>query len=106
MNQEIHVKVYGFLSFAKNIGKSLSNKYGQILLDSAKKSTEDAIKTALKRAIQKTADATGDLNGNKIADKITSVSKKSIKALQNNETEEDVEIATPKKRYISPEERK
>ena len=43
--------------------------------------------------------------GNKIADKITSVSKKSAKASQNNETEEDVEIATPKKRYISPEER-
>ena len=29
----------GFLSFAKNIGKNLSNKYGQKLLDSAKKST-------------------------------------------------------------------
>ena len=102
----IYVKGYGFLSFAKNMGKSLSNKYGQKLLDSAKKSTTDAIKTASKRAIQKTAEATGDFIGNKIADKITSVSKKSIKALQNNETEEDVEIATPKKRYISPEERK
>ena len=46
--------------------------------------------------------------GNKIADKITSVSKKkSAKELPNDETEEeDVEIATPKKRYISPEERK
>ena len=44
--------------------------------------------------------------GNKISDKITSVSKKkSTKELPNNETEEDVEIATPKKRYISPEER-
>ena len=101
------MKGYGFVSFAKNIGKSLSNKYGQKLLDSAKKSTTDAIKTASKRAIQKTAEATGDLIGNKIADKITSVSKKkSAKASQNNETEEDVEIATPKKRYISPEERK
>ena len=48
----IHVKRYGFFSFAKNIGKSLSNKYGQKLLDSAKKSTKDAIKTVLKRAIQ------------------------------------------------------
>ena len=46
--------------------------------------------------------------GNKIADKIASVSKKkSTKELHNNdETEEDVEIATSKKRYISPEERK
>ena len=59
----------------KNMGKSVSNKYGQKLLDSAKKSTTDAIKTASKRAIQKTAEATGDLIGNKIADKITSISK-------------------------------
>ena len=103
----IYVKRYGFLSFTKNMGKSLSNKYGQKLLDSAKKSTTDAIKTASKRAIQKTAEATGDLIGNKIADKITSVSKKkSTKELHNNDETEDVEIATPKKRYISPEERK
>ena len=100
----IYVKGYGFLSFAKNMGKSLSNKYGQTLLDSAKKSTTNAIKTASKRAIQKTAGATGDLIGNKIADKITSVSKKSTKELLNNKTEVDVENATPKKRYISPEE--
>ena len=96
----IYVKVYGFLSFVKNMGKSLSNKYG-------KKSTMDAIKTTSKRAIQKTAEATGDLSGNKIANKTTSVSKKkSTKELHNNETEEDVQIATPKKRWISPEERK
>ena len=99
MNQEIYVKGYGFLPFAKNMGKSLSNKYGQKLLDSAKKSTTDAIKTASKRAVQKTTEATGDLIGHKIADKIASVSKKPAKELPNNETEEeDVEIATPKKR--------
>ena len=73
---EIYVKGYGFLSFAKNIGESLSNKYGQKRLDSTKKSTTDAIKTDSKRAIQKTSEATGDLIGNKIADKITSVSRK------------------------------
>ena len=100
----IYVKVYRFLSFAKNMGKRLSNKYGQKLLDSAKKSTRDAIKTASKRAIQKTAEATSGLIGNKIADKITKVSKKSTKELPNND-ETDVKIATPKKRYISPEER-
>ena len=105
MNQEIYVKEYGFFSFAKNIGKNLSNKYGQKLLDSAKKSATDAIKTASKRAIKKMAEAAGDLISNKFADKITSVSKKS-KASQNNETEEDVERAAPKKRYISPEKRK
>ena len=89
------------------MGKNLSNRYGQRLLDSAKKSTTDAIKTASKRAIKKTAEKTGDLIGNKIEDKITSISKKqSPKALPNNETEKDVETATRKKRYISLEERK
>ena len=71
----IYVKGYGFLSFAKNMGKSLSNKYGQKLLDSAKKSTTDAIKTASKSEIQKIGEATGDLIGNKIADELTSLSK-------------------------------
>ena len=88
------------------MGKSLSNKYGQKLLDSVKKSTADAIKTASNGAIQKTAEETGDLIGNKIADKIRSVSKKPAKELHNNDETEDVEIASPKKRYISIEERK
>ena len=69
----IYVKGYGFLSFEKNIGKDLSNKYGQKRLGSGKESTTDAITTASKRAIQKTAEATGDLIGNKIANKITSL---------------------------------
>ena len=56
-----YVKGYGFLSFPKNIGKNLSNKYGQKLVDSAKKSATDALKTGSKRAIQKTAETTGDL---------------------------------------------
>ena len=102
MNQEIYKKDYGFLSFAKSIGKSLSNKYGQKLLDSDNKSTTDVIKTKLKRAIQKTAETTGDLIGNKIADKITSISKKKS---PNNDEREDVEITTFKKGNISPEER-
>ena len=99
----IYVKRYGFLFFAKNMCKNLSNKYSQKRLDNAKKSTTDAVKTVSKQAIQKTAEATGDLIGNKIADKITIVSKKPAKELPNDET--DVEIATPKKRYISPEKR-
>ena len=66
------------MAFAKNMRKSLSNKYGQKLVDSAKKSTTDAIKTTSERAILKPAEATGDLIGNKIADKITSVSKKNL----------------------------
>ena len=82
----IYVKGYGFLSFAKKICKSLSNKYGQKLLDSSKKSTTDAINTASKIAIQNTAEATSDFLGNKIADKIASVSKKSTKELSDDET--------------------
>ena len=38
-----YVKSCGFLSFAKNIGKNGSNKYGQKLVDTAKKSATDAI---------------------------------------------------------------
>ena len=83
----IYVKGYGFLYFAKNIGKSLSNKYGQKLLDGAKKYTTKAIKITSKRTIQKTAEATSDFTGNKIADKIKSVSKKSVlQTSQNNDT--------------------
>ena len=58
----IYGKGYGFLSFAKNIGKlttkvakRTSNEYSQKLLDSAKISTTDTIKTASKTSIQKTA---------------------------------------------------
>ena len=93
-----YVESYAFLSFAKNIGKSGSSKYSQKLLDSAKTSTTDAIKTASKRAIQKSAEVTGDLIRNKIADKITKVSS------QNNlNTELNKEIQ--KERYMSPEKR-
>ena len=70
------------------------------LLILLKKSATDAAKTASKRAVQKTAEATGDLIGNKIADKITSVSKK-----KSNNNNDNVELSTHKKRYISPEER-
>ena len=41
--------------------------------------------------------------GNKIARKITSISKKSTKKLPT--IDEDAELTTHKKRYISPEER-
>ena len=61
-----YVKGYGFLSFAKNIGKNVSSKYSQELVDSVKKSATDAIKAVSKGAIQKTAEVTGDLIGSKI----------------------------------------
>ena len=54
------LKGYGFLSFAKNIGtyaakvaKNMSNKYSQKLVDTAKKSATDAIKTASKKQFKK-----------------------------------------------------
>ena len=99
----IYVKGYGFLIFAKNMGKNLSSKYGQKLLDSAKKWSADAIKTALKRAMQKSAEVTGDLTRNKIAEKVTSVSKKSSMCSQKNEANDESEA--PKERYITPEKR-
>ena len=70
------------------------------LVNTAKKFATDAIKTASKRAIQKNSEATGDLVGNKIADKITSISKRSTNKLPT--IDEDVELTTHK-RYISPE---
>ena len=103
---KVYVKGYRFLSFAKNTGKNLSNEYSQKLIYTAKKSTTDVLKTASKRAIQKTAEATGDLIRNKIADQITSISKKPVKELHNNNDDEtkDIELTTHKKRYISPKE--
>ena len=90
--------------FVKNIGKNLSNKYGQKLVDSAKKSATDALNIAIKRAIQKTAEGTGDLIGNKNADKITSISKKSLDhptELHSNKSNNKILI----ERYISSQER-
>ena len=75
----------------------LRNKYCQKLLNSAKKSTTDAIKIASKRAVQKTAEAAGDLIGNKTADKITSASKSSKKLHSHNNLDE---TDIPKERHI------
>ena len=87
------------MSFAR----SMSNKQGKKLVDTAKKSATHAIKTGYKRAVQKLAEATGDLVGNKIADKIKSVSDK--KSNNSNNNNDDLKLATPKERYISSEER-
>ena len=81
---QIFVKGYGILCFAKNMGqnivkntsKRLSGKYSQKLLDHAKISATDALKMSSKRVIQKTTEAIRDLIDNKIPDKITKVSKK------------------------------
>ena len=57
----------------KNISKNLSSKYSQKLLDPAKQSPTDGIKTISGRVSQILADATDDLIGNKVADRITKV---------------------------------
>ena len=72
----IYVKGYGFLFFAKNMGKNLSNKYGQEFLDSAKK----------------------------IYNKAKSSAKHSVE-LHSKNHDVNNEIGAPKRRYISPEER-
>ena len=104
---KIFVNGHGFLSFTKNISKniykniskSLSGKYSQKLLDHAKQSATDALKTTSKRAIQKAAEATDDLIGRIIADKITKVSKTSSQnSLETVKNEHDQEI--PKERYL------
>ena len=82
-------KGYGFLSFAKNIGK---------IFNSAKKSKIDAIKINSKRVIHKTAEATDDLIGNKTA----SLPKESS---QNDLETDENETEIPKKRCVSPEKR-
>ena len=59
----------------------MNGKYSQNLLDHAKQSATDALKTSTKSVIQKTAEATGGLIGNKTANKVTKVSRNSQ---QNN----------------------
>ena len=73
----IFVKGYGFLSFVRNTGRNLVNKYSQKLLDHA----TDAFELSQKDQF-KTAEATSDLIGNKIVDKITSPQKLHDKIIQ------------------------
>ena len=75
----------------------MSGKSSKKLLDHAKQSATNALKTASNRAIQKIAEVTGALIGNKIANKITKVSKNSQRNNSQAATNEyDKEI--PKER--------
>ena len=74
-------------SIGKNISKSLSGKYSQKLLDQAKHSTTDVLKTSSKRVNQKTAEATGNLIGSR---------KRNLKKVKN---ENDKKMS--KERYVS-----
>ena len=55
----------------------MSCKYSQKVLDHAKQSATDTLKTTSKKAIHNTAEATGGLISNKIPDKISKVSRTS-----------------------------
>ena len=94
-------------NIGKNINKDLSIKFSQKLLDHAKQSATDAIKTASKRGIQKTAVATGNLNGNKIADSIAKVSRTSLKINSVTNGAENIRLERELhwERYIYPEQR-
>ena len=70
------------------MGKSLSSKYGQKLLDTTKMSATDALKIASKSVIQKIAEATGRLVGNKTTEKIAN-------ATSNNTHEDPSKSVTP-----------
>ena len=80
------------MSFARNF----SDKYSKSLMDKGIHVSKKFAKTAGKKVLKETTKATGDLIGSKIADKITSASKKSHDVVNNE---------IPKERHISPKER-
>ena len=80
------------MNTAIKTGAKFNSKYSKKLTDTAVKTGKDFATIAGKKIVHKSAEATGDLIGNKIADKITSASKKPREV--NNEI--------PKERYISP----
>ena len=85
---QIFEKGYGFLSFAKNIGKNISKNLSGIyspgilaehqkLLDNVKQSAIHSVKTATKKKKKKTAEKNSDLIGNKTANEIAKNSRQS-----------------------------
>ena len=77
-------------------GFESSCSHSKSLMDKGIDVSKTFAKTAGQKVLKETAKATGDLIGNKIADKITSASKKS---------HDEVINGIPKERYISPKER-
>ena len=81
---------------------NFNSKYSKKLTDTAIKTGNDFATIAGKKLVHKSAEATGNLIGNKLADKITSASKKSRnEEIQSNEVNNEI----PKERCISPKER-
>lgn len=71
-------KSFVIISFAKNIGKNLSSKYGQNL-NNTKNSATGSFKTVSNRANQKLAEPVRNLIGSKIAGKIAKAVSKSFR---------------------------
>ena len=63
---QIYVRSYEFLSFAKDMSKNLNSKYQQRFLDTTNNLAKDALNISSKIALQKTAKAAGNAVGNKI----------------------------------------
>ena len=108
----ILVKGYGFLSFAKSLGKNLTGKYYQRLLHIAEKTAvtkvaTDTLKTNWKRAFQKTVH-NKILVRIKIADKISNTSSQNgpeTNSMKSLNTAIQTEDAIRSGIYISPEKR-
>ena len=95
-----YVKGYGFMSFAKNLGRKYGkkimnkgisaaskfnqSKYGKVL----KKEESKFLKTSAQKALEKAAPAVEDYIGSKIAEKLTSSLKVSEKPQEVIEKEE------------------
>ena len=63
---QIYVRSYEFLSFAKDMSKNLNSKYQQRFLGTTNNLAKDALNISSKIALQKTAKAAGNAVGNKI----------------------------------------
>ena len=90
-------------NLGKNISKNWSGKDSHKLLDHAKQSASNTLKTASKRALQKSTEATCDLIGNKIDDKITKLQWICSKTVTNEAENIEHNTEIPKERYIPPE---
>ena len=106
---QMFVKGYGFMSFAKNMGKniwknkskSLKGKYSQKLLDPSKQPATDAFKTASKRAIQKIAEGKLLIKLQRPQEFYQNNSETVESKIENTELDRE----KPSKRYICPEKR-
>ena len=69
---QIYVRSYEFLSFAKDMSKNLNSKYQQRFLDTTNNLAKDALNISSQRALQNATTAAGDVVGNKIEEKLVS----------------------------------